>query len=103
MRGRPPQYLWVEVRPLLHECADGEPEGVAEREVVLHDILVVVAGAGRVPLVRGEASHDVDGGGHDDVRRQDVEPDLYRQRVHKTKQLSGSTRGHLQWGRGGYA
>lgn len=96
-----PRYLRVEVRALLHEGADGEPEGVAQREVVLHDLPVVVAGAGVVPLVGREPGHDVDGGRDDDVRQQDVEPDLYRQGVHKAKQLSGDSLGNLGRIKGG--
>ena len=37
-----------------------------------------------VPLVRGEARHDKQGEGDEDVGGQHVQPDLYRQRVHET-------------------
>ena len=44
----------VEVRPLLHQRAHGEPEAVGEGEVVLYDVPGVNTRVGGRPLVGGE-------------------------------------------------
>ena len=73
--------------PLLHESPDGEPETVGQCEVVLEDEACVHAGVRVGPLVRGEPSHDPDGDANQDVREQDVHPDLQSQRVHEREEL----------------
>ena len=65
--------------PLLHKSADGEPEAVGNREVVLVDDPRVDARVRRGPLVRRESRDDPDGDGDEDVGEQDVEPDLHGQ------------------------
>lgn len=92
------RYLRVEVGPLLHESANGEPEGVPQSEIVLHDLAVVVARVRILPFVRGESSHNVDGGRHYDISRQDVQPNLYSQRVHETKEPGREFLRHLPEG-----
>jgi len=49
----------VDVRSLLHQRADGEPEGVGKGEDVLEDGTVWVARVRVVPLVRTEACQHV--------------------------------------------
>lgn len=44
-------YLGVEVRSLLHEGANSEPEAVGQRELVLNQIVLLVARVRVVPLV----------------------------------------------------
>ena len=65
---------------MLHERADGEPEAVEERELVLHLVRVRVARVRVVPLVRTEARDDEQHEAYCDVRRDHVHPDLERQR-----------------------
>ena len=43
---------WIEIWPLLHERAHGEPEAVGEGEVVLADVSRVHARVRGRPLVR---------------------------------------------------
>jgi len=93
-----PQYEGTET--LLHEGADGEPEAVGERELVVQGGVVVVAAAGRrrrrrrglvmmrgaVPLVRTEPRHDEQRQADDDVRGEHRDPDLERQRRQEREQ-----------------
>ena len=50
-----PDLLGRDITALLHERADGEPHGVAERELVDQHLSLVVAGVRVVPLVRTES------------------------------------------------
>ena len=71
------------ISPLLHESSDSEPEAVGQGEVVLKDQARVVARVGPGPLVRREPGHDPDGDGDQDVREQNVEPNLQCQWIHE--------------------
>jgi hypothetical protein len=73
--------------PLLHERPDSEPEAVWHGEVVLVDDARVHARVRMGPLVRGEPRHDPDRDGHQNIGKQDVEPDLEGKGVHKGKEL----------------
>jgi hypothetical protein len=64
------------VSPLLHECSNSKPEAVGQGEVVLEDQSRVVARIGSGPLVRREPGDDPDGDGDQDVRKQNVKPNL---------------------------
>ena len=46
--------LGGDVAALLHQRADGEPHGVAERELVDQHLGLVIAGVGVVPLIGAE-------------------------------------------------
>ena len=50
----------VEVWPLLHQCAHGEPETVGEGEVILNNMARVHTGVGGGPLVRREPDRVMD-------------------------------------------
>ena len=57
---------------LSEECSRYEPEGVGNRELVLHKLGLRFAGMRIVPLVGGEARHDEQGEAHQDVGGEDV-------------------------------
>jgi len=65
---------------LLHQRADGKPEAVGERELVVDVVGVGVARVRVVPLVRTEPGDDEQRRADDHVRDQHRDPDLERQR-----------------------
>lgn len=62
-----------------------EPEAVRHRELVLDYVGLLVAGMRIVPLVGRESGHYEQREGHQHVSRQDVQPNLHSQGVHKTE------------------
>ena len=75
----------IEIWPLLHERAHGEPEAVGEGEVVLDDKPGVHAGVRGGPLGGREPGHDPDGEGDHQVSQHYVDPYVQGQGVHETK------------------
>ena len=73
----------IDVGPLLHEGADGKPEGVRQGEDVLKNVVIGVARVWVVPLVGAEAGQDVHHEADDQVGGDDVDPDLDGQGVEK--------------------
>lgn len=79
------QYLRVEIRALLHESANGEPKRIGESEIIFESLSLDSTGVRRLPLEGTEPCHHEYRNRHCDVRRQDVQPDLDRQWIHKAK------------------
>jgi len=71
---------------LLHQRADGKPEAVGQRELVVYDVRVGVALVWAVPLVRTEPSDDKQYYADDQVDDQRQDPDAERQRPEEREQ-----------------
>lgn len=87
--------LGVQIAALLHESPDSEPEAVRQRELILNDVLPGVTRMWIVPLVRAEPCYDEHRHRHQNIRRQDVQPDLDRQWIHKGEESRRVTSWHL--------
>ena len=70
---------------MLHQRADGKPEAIEQRELIVDDVGVDVARVWVMPLVRTEPRHDEQREADDQVRDQHRDPDLERQRRQKRK------------------
>ena len=97
---RSPSHLGVQIRTLLHQRADGEPEAVADAELVLHGVAGRGAGVRVVPLVRADPRHHEHGERDQQVGGQHVQPYVHRQRVHEGEQTRLLTGRHLRDTRG---
>ena len=63
-------------KTLLHQRADGKPEAVGERELVVHDVRLNVAAVFAAPLVRREARDDEQHQADEQVAAEHRQPDL---------------------------
>jgi hypothetical protein len=71
-------YLRIQVGALLHERPDREPERIGERELILDQFVLEIAGMGVVPLVGREPGHHEHRYRDQDVGREHVQPDIHR-------------------------